>query len=250
LKRVLGSTAAILGFGLMMFAQAPPAPKDIPQDPGPNPRELSAHWVFRDVPGYMPSRETIHPEFTPEYKQELADQATARARTGAPAATIPAASGACMPMGMPFMMTQHPALNVVQGKNEILMLSEQHSSARHIYLDGRTHPAPEYLQRTTNGHSIGHWEGNVLAVDTVGFIDNEGMTGVPGGAVRESTSHLVERFHLVDGGTKLWYDATWDDPKIYAKPLTLTYIYFRMPSDTFSIEEGCDAGESKQHRLY
>jgi hypothetical protein len=130
------------------------------------------------------------------------------------------------------------------------MISEQHSSVRHIYLDRRPHPAPEYLQRTTNGHSIGHWEGNVLVVDTVGFIDNEGMIGVPGGAVRESTSHLVEHFHLVDGGNKLWYYATWEDPKIYAKPLTLTYIYFRMPPDTFSIEEGCDAGEAKQHRLY
>jgi hypothetical protein len=113
------SAAAILVLGLTMFAQTAPAPKDIPQDPGPNPHELSAHWVFRDVPGYMPSRDTIHPEFTPEYKQKLADQAAARARAGSPAAAIPIASGACMPMGMPFMMTQHPALNIVQAKNEI-----------------------------------------------------------------------------------------------------------------------------------
>jgi hypothetical protein len=250
LKRVWINAAAILLSGLSAVAQTVPAPKDIPQNPGPNPHDLSAHWVFRDVPGYMPSRETIHPEFIPEYRQKLADQAAARARAGGPAAAIPLASGACMPMGMPFMMTQHPALNIVAGKSEILMISEQHSSARHIYMDGRTHPAPEYLQKTTNGHSIGHWEGNVLVVDTIGFIDGEGMTAVPGGAIRESTSHLVERFHLVDGGNKLWYEATWDDPKIYAKPLTLRYIYFRMPPDTFSIEEGCDAGESKQHRLY
>ena len=250
MNRLFALALCILLFAPRLVGQPYPAPKDLSQDPGPDPHNLSAHWVFRDVPSYMPSRETIHPDFTPEYKKKLADAAAERARTGAPAGVIPLASGACMPMGMPFMMTQHPALNVVTGKNEILMISEQHSSVRHIYMDGRTHPDSEHLEQTTNGHSIGHWEGNTLVVDTTGFIDTDGMTGIPGGGVRESTTHLSERFHLVDGGNKLWYEQTWDDPKIYAKPLTLTYIYFRMPADTFSIEEGCDAGEAKQHRLH
>ena len=38
---------------------------------------------------------------------------------------------------------------------------------RIIYLDGRTHPAD--LKPSYYGHSIGHWEGDTLVVDTVGF---------------------------------------------------------------------------------
>jgi hypothetical protein len=250
MKLLLVTAVISFGLGISSFGQDYPAPKDIPQTPGPEPHNLSAHWVFRDVPEYLPSRESVHPEFVPAYKQQIDELAAARAQGTVPPATIPLASGNCMPMGMPFMMTQHPPINIVAGKDEIVIFSEQHSSGRHIYLDGRSHPAPQYLQRTTNGHSIGHWEGDVLVVDTIGFIDNEGMTGITGGGVRESTTHLTERFHLVDGGSKLWYDAIWEDPKIFAKPMTLTYIFFRMPPDTFSIEEGCDAGASNQHRLY
>lgn len=236
-----------LGIGLPVLGQDP-APNDIPLTPGPDPHNLSAYWELKDLPGYQPSRD-MHAEFMAEYKRKLEEEDTARARSNTPRSYIPTASGACTPMGMPFMMGQSPPINITQGSDEILVFSEQHSSGRHIYLDGRPHPAPEYLDRTTNGHSIGHWEGNVLVVDTVGFIDDQGMTSVVGGGVRRSTSHLIERFHLVDGGAKLWYEATWDDPTMYAKPLSYTYIYFRGSADTFSIDEFCDAGASKQRKL-
>ena len=42
-------------------------------------------------------------------------------------------------------------------------------SWRVIYMDGRPHPKPEDLRPTFLGHSIGHWEGDTLVVDSVGF---------------------------------------------------------------------------------
>ena len=63
---------------------------------------------------------------------------------------------------------------------ELRRLYIQTGGAHHyrtIFMDGRAHPqiSPSY-----RGHSVGHWEGDTLVVDTVGFnegawIDNLGM---------------------------------------------------------------------------
>jgi hypothetical protein len=223
----------------------PPAAKDLPQTAGPNPHDISSYWELKDIPSYRPARGT-RASLTPQYQAKLDKERAEQAKNPVPASPIPTASRYCTPMGMPFMMGQSPPINIVQAKNEVLIFSEQHSSARHIYLDGRLHPPADILERTTNGHSIGHWEGDNLIVDTVGFIDNVGMTGVNGGGVRASSSHLTENFHLIDNGNKLSYQATWDDPEMYAKPITYTYIFFRDPPDSFSMDEGCDAGDTYQ----
>jgi len=51
-------------------------------------------------------------------------------------------------------------------------------SFRTVFMDGRAHPAN--LSPSDRGHSIGHWDGDSLIIDTVGFnekvwIDNLGM---------------------------------------------------------------------------
>ena len=243
--RILPSAfVANIGLAVMLAAQYP-APKDLSQDPGPNPRELSGYWELKDVPGYRPARGS-RADLTAEYQEKLAKDRTEQAKSKVPVSPIPAASRYCMPMGMPFLMNQSPPISIVQARNEVLIFSEQHSSARHIYLDGRPHPAADAIERTTNGHSIGHWEGNTLVVDTVGFLDTVGMAGVSGGGTRGSTSHLIERIHLIDNGNKLAIDSTWEDPTMYHRPATYTYIYFRDPPDAFSIDEGCDAGDQYQ----
>ena len=54
----------------------------------------------------------------------------------------------------------------------------------------KQHPAN--LNRSRAGHSIGHWEGDVLVVDTVGFLP-----GVLEAPVRHGNKlHVVERFSL------------------------------------------------------
>lgn len=72
----------------------------------------------------------------------------------------------------------------LQDRHEIVVISEEDMDiARKIYLNGR-HPA--HVKPQPNGHSIGHWEGNTLVVDTVGFADKDGA---------DSGQHVVERIH-------------------------------------------------------
>ncbi|MBZ5576034.1 MAG: hypothetical protein LAP40_05685 [Acidobacteriia bacterium] len=86
---------------------------------------------------------------------------------------------------------------------------------RTIYMDGRTHPKD--LEPSFFGHSVGHWEGDALVVDTVGFNEKFWLTreGIP----HTSFLHLTERFTRTDYDT-LKYEATIDDPGAYTKPWT------------------------------
>jgi hypothetical protein len=86
---------------------------------------------------------------------------------------------------------------------------------RVIYMDGREHPKdldPSYF-----GHSVGHWDGDSLVVDTVGFNERFWLTreGIP----HTEFLHLTERFTRTDYDT-LKYEATIDDPGAYTKPWT------------------------------
>ncbi len=86
---------------------------------------------------------------------------------------------------------------------------------RVIYMDGREHPKD--FDPSFAGHSVGHWDGDSLVIDTVGFNEKFWLTreGIP------STEflHLTERFTRTDYDT-LKYEATIDDPGAYTAPWT------------------------------
>jgi hypothetical protein len=91
-------------------------------------------------------------------------------------------------------------------------------SYRIIYMDGREHPAnyrPTYF-----GHSIGHWEGDTLVVDTIGMNERSWMNrdGFP----HTEQLHLIERFTRPDFDT-LDYEVTIDDPGVFTAPWTSGY---------------------------
>jgi len=89
---------------------------------------------------------------------------------------------------------------------------------RIIYMDGREHPKGDRLNPTYLGHSIGHWEGDTLVVDVVGFNDRTWLDAA--GHPHTEQLHVVERYTRLDANT-LHYEATIDDPGAYTKPWTV-----------------------------
>ena len=85
-----------------------------------------------------------------------------------------------------------------------------------VYLDGRGHP--EGGERTFAGHAIGWWEGDTLVVDTRLFADHLDayQFGVPSGAEK----HVVQRFRLMEGGTRLEIEFMLEDPEYIVGSLT------------------------------
>ncbi len=86
---------------------------------------------------------------------------------------------------------------------------------RVIYLDGRAHPPAG--ERTAQGHSVGHWEGDTLVIDTTNFADHAAGNSfeIPSGADK----HLVERLTLSDDGRRVGYEWVLEDPEYMTEPI-------------------------------
>jgi len=97
----------------------------------------------------------------------------------------------------------------------ILNMAGPHSW-RAIYMDGRAHPQGDALRPTYLGHSTGRWEGDTLAIDTVGFNEKQWAVG---SYPNTEQLHLTERIARPNLST-LSYEVTVDDPGAYTKPWT------------------------------
>ena len=109
-------------------------------------------------------------------------------------------------------------IRIDENAGTVILRSEYFDDTRTVYMDGRGHP--EGGERTHSGHSIGWWEDDVLVVDTRNFADHRSpyQTGVPSGARK----HVVERYRLVEGGTRMVATFTLQDAEFIAEPMTHT----------------------------
>ena len=84
--------------------------------------------------------------------------------------------------------------------------------SRRIHIGMDAHP--DNLEPSYAGHSIGHWEGDTLVVDTVGFA-----AGVLSPPIRNSEQlHIVERFTLDTDTMALKREYSATDPVYLAAP--------------------------------
>jgi hypothetical protein len=86
---------------------------------------------------------------------------------------------------------------------------------RTVYMDGRPHP--ENYEATNYGHSVGHWDGDTLVIDTVGYVEDFWLDrrGVP----HTDQLHTIERFTRINKNT-IDYKITIDDPGAYTGEFT------------------------------
>ena len=170
-----------------------------------------------------------HPKLTPAAQAFLNKKTAYRAR----GLEYLENAGSCWPYGVPQIMTRYWPVQFVQLPTMVLVLSMVTSNVRRIYTDGRQHPADEDLVLTYNGHSIGHWEGKTLVVDTVGFTDVRHYVsdGVPGG----EKLHVVERISLSEDANTLQIEFTMTDPDNWISEWKNTKRYTR--EEFMDIEE-------------
>jgi hypothetical protein len=171
--------------------------------------EQKGYWEVRPGLGGMPRPASV--PFQP-WAKALFDY-----RRGDSTLQSPLVS--CKPAGGPSFFNS-PGFEIVDvpelKKIFILNIAGAHSW-RVIYMDGRPHP--KGLRPTYLGHSIGHWEGDTLVIDTVGFNEKQWIAGA---YPTTSQLHLTERISR-PGLTTLHYEATIDDPGAYTKPWSLQW---------------------------
>jgi hypothetical protein len=136
----------------------------------------------------------------------------------------------CLPRGLTFegLFT---ASRLVQTPKLLVIIDENSDPTRQIYLDGRSHSRelnPSYM-----GHSVGHWEGETLVVDTVGFNDRQWLTFLH--YPNTEQMHVVERYRRVDLG-HMEVELTFEDPGAFKKPWKMRRVNFLAP-DNFELFE-------------
>jgi hypothetical protein len=144
----------------------------------------------------------------------------------------------CLPEGMPsWMLITHNAMEFAFTPGRVTILGEMDGNRlRRIYTDGRAHPRDP--DPTFHGHSIGHWEGQTLVVDTIGvlpevYIAVSEAVGIP----NNGDLHIVERIHLA-GPEILHDDLEIIAPRVLTAPWKTTRIYFRQRARKYDIVEG------------
>ena len=77
-------------------------------------------------------------------------------------------------------------------------------------------------------------------IDTVNLNDKARVLGFIG--VHSSTTHLVERYQVVNGGKTLVGTFTFEDPRYLTKPWTGVVHYRRLPPHSELWEYACEVG--------
>jgi hypothetical protein len=138
----------------------------------------------------------------------------------------------CWPAGTPAWVLE-PPFNIsvfIETPKEIVMVHQNDFQFRHIWLNvpHSKNPKPSWT-----GESVGHYEGDELVVDTIGFNDKSFVDNYR--TPHTTQMHVVERFRMIDGGKTLQDTITVDDPGAFNMKWTAVQRWTR--NDRGPIEE-------------
>ena len=132
----------------------------------------------------------------------------------------------CSPPGLPRIMrlAQYP-YEFLFTPGRVTINQEAWMQTRTIWTDGRSHPDLEEIDPSFHGHSIGHWEGDTLVVDTIGISDRLEFGE---GGKHSDRFRLVEKIRLdPENPDRLINEMTMTDPEALAEPYVVTASYRR-----------------------
>jgi hypothetical protein len=198
--------------------------------PNADPKNFEGVWWLKGYEYMIGPAPGIEPPLKPQYMDILKRRIRAK-NAGKPETDT---STQCFPHGMPRLMESPYPIEIVQTPGRVTILHEVAHEVRRFYLDQKH---PDNLKISYLGHSVAHWEGDTLVVDTVGinaasFIDDEGSS-------HSDKEHIVERFHKIDGGRQLEVDTTVEDPVTLEHPYSYKR-YFQWRPDVRPAEYICE----------
>jgi hypothetical protein len=203
--------------------------------------------------------EPSEPEYTPEYAAKV--KTIIANQYGETTTDDP--NFDCLPSGVPRVATG--PLQIVQTPKMIVILYESNfigQTFRVIYTDGRPHPKD--LDTSYLGHSIGHWDGDVLVVDVASLNEETWMGGAqghtePGAHVGEPNHQIIEKAALIHSdqehvterytrrGNMLFYEATVEDPVAFTKPWVVTPRHLNLGKPDDELFETFCQSRDKEH---
>ncbi len=143
----------------------------------------------------------------------------------------------CVPPAFPRAATLGWPIQIIQTPGFLTVFSVAFHAYRILPTNGRKHLKPDFLYPDYFGDPTGHWEGETLVVDMIGF---NGQTWLAGGDDKPTKTsagvwptsdqmHVVERWRRVDDAT-LEYQARVEDPQMLSGPWETPKVAFKRQS--------------------
>ena len=219
------------------FAPPPGPPYPLPAEKTQDVlyKEFGGMWVMNNRIS-IEKYETVPQPLTPKYQAQkeklIADRAAGR--------QVFTSDAQCIPQGMPRQMDGNFEV-LVRPTSLGLFTGGSSLQVRNIWLDGRKHTPEDDLFESFSGESIGHWEGDVLVIDTIGLKPtNEVLYGVQGHKL-----HVLERVHKT-GPDALQIDTVVEDPVVFKTPWTYSFTYKRSKTQTLTEQNYCTAALDRE----
>ena len=133
---------------------------------------------------------------SPILKPEAAEAVKKRGEIALSGMTAPDPHNQCRPEPPPFTVITQFAIQMLQQKDEVVLLYQGDHKVRHIRMNV---PHPARVTPTWLGDSVGHYEDDTLVIDTIGLkvgpLSMVDLYGTPYSAAL----HVIERYRLIDG---------------------------------------------------
>ena len=228
---VVGGAVAFGWLACVGTASQAVAAGEPPVVSAPDPHDFAGLWMNdntlderlrregrkRLAPGESDGPPPELPRLTPEYQAIYA-------RMRANAAKLPVGFKACTWEGVADIMGYPYPFEMLLTPGRITMIFEADSQVRRIWLGRDKHLDPDDLDPSYYGDSIGHWDGEVLIIDMIGFNTETTVRGEP----HSDQMHISERIRHTARDT-IQDEMTITDPAAFARPFTQTFIYSRRP---------------------
>jgi hypothetical protein len=145
--------------------------------------------------GTMDMNKLVGDYNNPILKPEAAAVLKRRGELSLQGVAFPDPHNQCRPEPPPYIFAVQFAFEMVQTKDEVVLLYSHDNKVRHVRMNV---PHPARVVPTGQGDSVGHYEGDTLVVDTVGIqstpISSLDWMGTP----FSDRLHVIERYRLID----------------------------------------------------
>jgi hypothetical protein len=135
---------------------------------------------------------------------------------------------ACWPGGVPNMLSIPSSLELLQTPGLVTIIFSNDHQVRFVYLNK---PHSAHITPSWYGESVGHYEGNVLVVDTIGVVVKPMSMVDVFGTPHTDALHVVERFQTDADGKALRVDIRVEDPGTFTAPWSAIAMFYKSNYD-------------------
>jgi hypothetical protein len=129
----------------------------------------------------------------------------------------------CWPASGPvFLVYPGSPIAIMQGRDSVLLMLEPDHQMRIVAMN---RPHLENPKPSWHGDSVGHYEGDTLVVDTIGYNDRGFLDNYR--TPHSTKLHMVERYRMVDDGNILEVELYIEDQDAFTVPWRATRRFRR-----------------------